>query len=166
PMKRRAADAEVLEAGFDERANLIQTEGRLEKVRIPCIEIEQRLLIFREPEVVALLFQALDLIAARRTFPIDQLRFRNKDLIDRAVPPLVIPLVDVAVGGDAAPELLRGTMVARLGGPDEIVVRDVQVAAHLTKRARHLLGKYLSLQSGLLCGAFHLLSVFVRSGQK
>src|SRR5262245_10621726 len=96
-----------------------------------AIEIEQRLLVLRQAEVVALLFQPLDLAPTRRTLAVDELRFRDKDLVDRAVPAFVLALVDVAVALHAAPDLLRCLVVPRLRGTNEVVVRDLQIATHL-----------------------------------
>ena len=166
PLERRAADAEVLKTGFDEAPYLVQAEGGLQKIRVGFVEIEQRLLVLRKAEVIALFLEALDLVAAGRALPVDQLRLGNEDLVDRAIPAFVVPLVDVAVGRHAAPQLLRRTVMSRLRRPDEIVVRDIQVPAHLTEARRDLLGKDLRLEPGFLCGALHFLTVLVGSRQK
>src|SRR5258705_3949698 len=57
-------------------------------------------------------------------------------------------------------------MMARLRRADEIVVRDVQVAAHLAEAAGDLLRKDLRLQAGLLRRAFDFLTVLIRPRQK
>ena len=88
PLERRPADAEILQPGLDERTHLVQPELRLDEVRMIAVVVEQRLLVLRQAEVVALLLQALDLAAARRTLAVNELRFRDEDLVDRAVPAL------------------------------------------------------------------------------
>ena len=88
-------------------AHLVQPELRLDEVRMIAVVVEQRLLILRQAEVVALLLQALDLVAARRTLAVNELRLGDEDLVDGAVPALVVALVDIAGSLHAAPDLLR-----------------------------------------------------------
>src|SRR5262249_3075087 len=114
PLKRRPADAEILQAALDEGSDLFEASLRLEKIRMLRVEIEERLLILRQAEVIALFLQALDLAAAGRTSAVDQLRFWNEDLIDRAVPAFVIALVKVSIPCDLPPDLLGRTNVPRL----------------------------------------------------
>jgi hypothetical protein len=86
----------------------------LQEVRIRRIEIEQRLLILREPEIVALLLQPFDLVPAGRAPAVHELCFGDEDFVHGAVPALVVALVDVAVGGYPPPDLLGGAEMARL----------------------------------------------------
>ena len=66
------------------------------KLGMVAIEVEQRLLVLRQPEVVALFLQPFDLAAARRALAVDELRLGDEDLVDGAVPAFVLALVDVA----------------------------------------------------------------------
>src|SRR4030095_10788836 len=128
--------------------------------------IEQRLLVLRQAKVVTLLLQAFDFVATGWTFALNELALGYEDLVDGAVPAFVVAFVDIAVDGDAAPEFLRGPMMARLGRPDEIVVRDVQISTHLSKAGCHLFGENFRFHSSLPRRAFDLLTVFIRSRQK
>src|SRR4029434_2340273 len=144
----------------------IQAEIGPQECGIGRVEIEQRLLVLRQPEVVTLLFQPLDFAPAGRTLAVSKLRFRNEDFIDGAVPPLVLALVDVALRGNTIPQLLRRTVMTRFGRPDEIVVRDVEITAHLAERRRDLVRKRARRHSSLLGGSLDLLSVFVGAREK
>src|SRR4029078_6983923 len=98
-----------------------------------AIPIEQRLLILGQPKVVALFLQALDLRSAGRTLVVHELSLGNEGRVPRAVPALVLAFVDVAGLLDAVPDLLRRRVVTRLGGPDEVVVRNRQVRKRLAE---------------------------------
>src|SRR5262245_28445322 len=91
------------------------------------IMLEQRLLKRGQTKEVALLGNPLDLTAADGATSIHQLRLRHEHFVDRAIPALVSILVDEASRSDPAPERLRGGPMTRLGGANEVVVRDVQV---------------------------------------
>ncbi len=131
-----------------------------------AIPVEQRLLILRQPEVVALFLQALDLRSAGRTLVVHELGLGDEELVHAAVPALVLAFVDVAGLLNAIPDLLRRRVVARLSGADEVVVRDRQVHAHLPEVARDHVGEHLRFSAGLLRRARDFLPVLVGAGQE
>src|SRR6476659_11431965 len=93
---------------------------------MPAEMVQERLLKGGELEEITLFGDAFDDAAADRTMPLDELCFRNEHLIDRAVPAFVLSLVDVAAIAHAPPQGLRGRLVTRFGGANEVVVRDIQ----------------------------------------
>src|SRR4029079_2621347 len=94
PAERRTADAQVLQTGFEERHHLVAANRGRHEIRMTAKMIEQRLFESRQLEEVAFLRYSLDDVAANRTAAIDQLRFRNKDFVDGAVPAFVLAFVD------------------------------------------------------------------------
>src|SRR4029077_1715465 len=104
--------------------------------------------------------------SANRTPAVHELRFGNEDLIDRAVPALVLPLVDEPTIPDPPPELLRSRRMARFGRPNEVVVRNIQCREEVDKFLRRLIGEKLCRETGFLGRSLDLLAVLVRPRQK
>jgi hypothetical protein len=78
-------------------------------------------------EEVAFLADPIDRAAAIGAPAVDELGFGNKGLIDGAIPPLVLPLVQKAAFPNAPPDRLCRFDVTRLGRANEIVVRYVEM---------------------------------------
>src|SRR6185436_10090363 len=109
--------------------HLVPADFWRNEVRIRLVVLQQPVSELRQPEEVAFLGQPLDRIAAGGTAPsVEQLRFGNEKLVDRAVPALVRGLVEISAVGNPLPDRLCGTLVAFFGGAYEVVVRDIQQA--------------------------------------
>ena len=130
------------------------------------VVVAQPFLKRRQLEEVALFRDALDLAAANLTASVDQLSIGHEDLVDGAVPPFVLALVDVPAIADPPPQRLRGRIVPRFGRPDEIVVGNIQQRGEVPELFRHLVGERLRRQTGPGRGALYLLAVLVRAGQE
>src|SRR5215207_6474768 len=65
-----------------------------------------------------------------------------------------------------APDLLRGLDVARLGGADEIVIRDVQRLEQVAVLRSGEVCERWSVDARLLRRPFHFLTVLVGAGQE
>ena len=64
------------------------------------------------------------------------------------------------------PQILAGGDMARLGGPDEVVVRDPQRRPQVAEVRLHLVAVLLRRQAPLLRGLLDLLAVFVDARQE
>ncbi len=125
-----ARDGEILQPLVDEREHLLAAVLRLDQHFVTGDQVAQSILVGGEAEEVVLLVDPLRLGAVDRAALVDQLLRLVEALALDAVEPLVMTGVDVAVGGDHLPQLLRAGRVARVGaGPDEIVSREMQRTA-------------------------------------
>src|SRR5206468_12525328 len=106
PGMARATEAEVLQATLDERARLVVTEARQDKVRPRVVEVEQGLLKGGELEEVVRLLDSLGHSPVNGALAVDQLGLRLELFTADAVETGVDVLVDVAVVVDPLDELL------------------------------------------------------------
>jgi len=85
-----------------------------------------------------------------------------------AVPPLVGPLVEVVgpAGEDALDQRPDAGLVRRIGGADELIVRDAEPLPHRAERVRELVHELLRRNAPLLRGLRHLLPVLVHADEK
>ena len=90
-------------------------------------QVEQRLLVFRQPEEVILLTDPFRLERRmQRALAVDEIFFLLELLAADAVPTLIHAVVDVTRVVDAPGELGHTGLVPRFGRADEIVERDVE----------------------------------------
>ena len=162
-----ARDREVLEAAADEAEHLVAPVVRLDEVGVVGEMALEALLVGRQPEEPVLLGQPLerDLGVVRADRPARRLLDvgRVAEALVRAVPALVRPEIDVAVGVGPPDHLLGRPDVVRIGRPDEAVRRDGQgVLGHpeeadllVDERARRaaLVERALGDVDGVLVGA-------------
>ena len=95
------------------------------------------------------------------------LRLGEVGLIGHAVPAVIAALIEIAGLLHALPQVLHGMMLARLGGADEIVVGNLELAPEVLEEGR--LGVAPLLRGGkavLLGGLGDLLAVLVHAGQE
>ncbi len=127
PRDRRAADREVEQPLLDEAQHLVALPGRLHRLGMLGVVLEQAVLVAREPEEVVLLGDVLDHGAVDRAAEaVVELVLLVVELAAHAVEALVAVELDVAVVVDPLEELLHRPAVAGLGGADVVVVGDVE----------------------------------------
>ena len=131
-----------------------------------AVEGEQRLLVRRQAEEVGLLLEQLDGVPLVRAFPVHELRLGEEHLAPGAVPPLVRPLVNVALGLHARDQRVDPGVVARLRRPDEVVVGDLELPPQLVVAAYDLVRERLGLDAARAGAALHLLAVLVGAGEE
>ena len=110
------------------------------------IELEQAVLERGELEEVGLLLHALERAAAVGTevltlgvvlfIGLRDLGLGEVGFLGHAVPAVVGALVEVAGLLHALPEVLHGVVLALLGGADEVVVRDLELAPEVLEEGR------------------------------
>ena len=176
PVEARTRDRQVGEPLLDELDDLVADALRLHEVGLGVVEVEQLLLELAHAEEVVLLLQDLD---RARVDLADQLARVVADLGELevvellvllaadAVVALVLARVDEAVVVELLQEHRDGLLVARLGGADEVVVRDVdRVEQGLPGALDQLVGPLLRLDPVGDRGAQDLLAVLVGAGQQ
>jgi hypothetical protein len=151
---------------FDERHDLVPAARRRDEIRMLRVVVAQAILERRQLEEVTLFGNPLDAAAARGTLAVDELCVRHKDFVHRAIPALVGSLVDESTLLHPLPQLLRGAEVARLGGPDEIVVRNIEQRRQVAELLRHPVGKGRRRHAGLSGRALDFLAVLVGTGEE
>ena len=127
-----ARDRQILQTLLDERDDLVHARGRIDEVRILPVVLEQRLGEARELEKEIALGGHLDGVAAF-VLAVADLIVGDERFLALAVPAGVLAEVDV-IGYpllNAADQFQDAEAVALLGGADEIVVADVELAPHL-----------------------------------
>ena len=143
---------------------------RPDEIRIGLIERQQAVLIGGQAEEVALLLHPLDRRALR---PIADVVGAHGGLglvvvgfVADGIPAGVSVLVDVALGLHPPPDLLRGAVVARLGGADEVVVRAAERRVHLLEQRRVAVGERARFEALARRRLLHLDAVLVGAGQE
>ena len=138
------------------------------KSGIGRIMVEQRLLVFGQPEEPALLDRPFDRRALRRqlraVFADDQLVFFVIGLVADRVPTLVAVEVEVPPLLHRLPDRLARAIMIGLRGADEAIVRDVKSIAHLLEKTRHFVGKCARLDAFAARCLRHLQAVLVGAG--
>ena len=130
PVEGGARDRQVLQAAAHEARDLVQPLLRQHEIR-PRVEVEQLLLIGREPEEIALLLHPFDRRAglgrdAHLLLVEMRLVLGVIGLVAHRIPAGIFVEIDVAVLLHALPDFLRRAVMALLGGVDEVVVRAIQ----------------------------------------
>jgi len=162
----RAADGDVVEAALDHVENLVAPDLGLERLGVPRVVIEQRLLVLRQAEEVVLLRDPVGLRAVHGAQALDEILFLLEGLAGIAVPALVMPFVDVSRRLDALDQRGHAGTVALLRGPDEVVERHVEALPHLAELALHLVAVGLRLEALLLRPAEDVQGVLVVAHQE
>ena len=105
-------------------------------------------------------------VAVRAAAILVQLMLRPIALAGGAVKPLVLPLVDVALGIDAAEDFLHHLLMALLRGADEIVIGNAQLFPKELEPCHNLVHISLWRNPCLLGLLLDLLAVLVRASQE
>jgi hypothetical protein len=110
----------------DEAHDLVAPRLWLDELQVPFVVLEQAILIGREAEEPVVLADELHVAPAAGALPVRQLLLGVEGLVRHAVPAFVVALVQVAAVLEHLQERLGSADVAVLGGPDEVVVGDVE----------------------------------------
>src|SRR5215831_20264199 len=160
------ADAEILEAALDEAARLVVAEARQNEIRPLVVELEQAVLIRREPEEVVLLLDVLGRDPVLGAQAVNEVGLALELLAADAVQAGVDVLVDVAVVVDALEELLDEALVSLVGRPNEEVVLRIDPARQLSPVFGDPVDVGLGVEALLLRDAVHLRRMLVRAGEE
>ncbi len=176
PVEARARDREVLEAALNKAADLVHAEVGLDKVRVLVVELEEAILERGELEEVGLLLHALERAAAVGAEVLAlgvvllvgfcDLGLGEVGLLGHAVPAVVGVLVEVARLLHALPEVLHGVVLALLGGADEVVVRDLELAPEVLEERGLGVAPLLRGHAMGGCGLRNLLAVLVHAREE
>ena len=176
PVKAGAAHGKVVEAALDKAAHLVHAERGLNKIGVLVIKLEQLVLEGGKLKEVGLLLHALERAvaigaevladAAVLLVTLLDLRVGEVGLVGHAVPAVVAALIQVAGLLHALPQILHGVMLTRLGGADEVVVGNLELAPKLLEVRSLAVGPLLRRHVVLGCGLGDLLAVLVHAGQE
>src|SRR2546425_3922608 len=129
--------------------------------------IEQRLLIFREPEEVVLLADPFGLQRrVERTVAVDEILFLLELFAADAVPAFVHALVNVAGIVDALRDLGDTGLVPRFGRADEVVEGDVETLPRGPEPLLHLVAVRERIEALLDRLLVHVLRMLVAAHQE
>ena len=176
PVEARARNGEVLQTPLHEAANLVHAEVGLDKIRVLVIELEQAVLERGELEEVGLLLHALERTAAVGAevlalgvvllVGLRDLGLGEVGLLGHAVPAVIGALVKVAGLLHALPEVLHGVVLALLGGADEVVVRNLELAPEVLEEGSLEVAPLLWGHAVLGRGLGDLLAVLVHAREE
>ena len=162
----RPRDAQVAQRAAQKAQHLVAADLGLDERGVIVDVLDQPVLVGAHAEEIVALYQLLDRPPAVGAVALDQVLFGPKALVGHAVPPCIVPGIDVALFPKRLQDGLDHAHVARLGGADEIVVGDVQALPGVLKAHDHLVGLRLRVQAPLERGVLDLLAVLVGPGQK
>ena len=160
----------VLQAAFDEARDLVQPLARQHEIRHAFVEIEQLVLIGREPEEIGFLLGPLHrraqrlathAIGADRGFVLGEIGF-----LTHRIPSGIFVEIDVAGFLDRLPERLTGSLVPRLRSADVVVIGDVQRGHHLAESRRIAIRQFERRQPLGNGRLLHLQAVLVGAGHE
>ena len=163
----RTGDAEVVHRLLQELEHLLATMRRIDEVRIVLQVLDEPGLELRQLEVVVLLGGLGHFTIDRRPVALGvAVLVAQELLLAHGVPTGLGRLEDQALVEELLQEILHHRLVAGFGGPDVVVVRDVQQAEHLLENRGHLVDQRLGLDLALLGRLLDLLAVFIEAGQE
>ncbi len=166
PRETRARDAQVLQPLVDELDHLVLAAFGLDEIGPVPIQLEQAVGIVGEAEEIGLLADHLDLAAAVRASAVFQLRLSPEGLAGRAVPALVLALIDVAAVVKLLKYFLHGLHVVIVRRADKLVVGDVEQFPQVLELLRDPVHIVLGGDARLFGVLLDFLTMLVRPGQK
>ena len=171
PVEGGARDRQVLKAGAHEARHLVQPLARQNEIRNLVVEVEQLILVGGEAEEIALLLHPFDRRSGlgrepRAVLVQMGLVFGVIGLIADRVPAGIFVEIDVTGCLHPPPDRLRGPIMARLGGADEIVVGAVQPLDHGAETRHVAIQQVLRRQTIPRRRLLDLLAVLVGAGEK
>src|SRR5205807_8390661 len=136
----RPADREILERVAQEPEDLVPIALGADQGGALLDVPNQPVLVLRHPEEVVLLLEELEPGEVLRARAVDRLLLRVETLAADAVEPPVRTEVDLAPVVERLEDRLDDTLVPRLGGADEVVVRDAEPPPRLAEDGRNRVG--------------------------
>jgi len=167
PLQGGSGDGLVAHAPLEEADDLVVAAARHNALQILFVIGQELVDVLRRAEEVALLLHHLKRPFAVGTgFVLAHAALGNVRLAGDAVPPLVLPFIDVALIEELLEDGLHRLVVTLLGGADEVVVGDVERLPEILEVAHRPVGKF-ARREPLGCGALlNLLSVLVGPGEE
>ena len=127
---------------------------------------QQTVAIGRQPEVIDVFRDPLDNRPAFLRPPVLDFGVAEKRLIGDRIPAFILARVDVALRLQAPEDFRDDFFVARLGGPNKVIVGDIQILPAVPEPLRDSVRERLRRHALFGGGIGDFLRVFVRAGQE
>src|SRR5262245_48165304 len=171
PFDGDTADRKVFQSTFDKAYHFIATRLRTDKIGVLFIMLEQSLLKYREFEKVALFLYPVQRAIVRRT---DQNSICSglgfalgiKIVTIGAIPPLVMPFVNIPGVHRLFPEGRDALLVVIVCRPNPVIIGDLVRGKGVFKGIDDQIDVFLNRESGLIGRAFDIQPMFIGPGQK
>ena len=129
--------------------------------------LDQRVRVLRQAEEVVVFLDVLDLErGVQGAVSVDEVVFGLEALTPDAIETLVRAEIDLVAVVELLHEDLDRLLVTLFGGPDEVVVADVECGPDLFPTRQDLVGPLLRAHALALCRSQDLLAVLVGPGQE
>mmetsp|Transcript_31235 Transcript_31235/g.61841 ORF Transcript_31235/g.61841 Transcript_31235/m.61841 type:complete len:526 (-) Transcript_31235:167-1744(-) len=166
PLETRAADGEIPQTVLHKVQHLVSARRRGNEIGMVLVIRQQFILILAEPKKIRRFLGHPRHLGPGRSFAVDQLRFVVITLVPHGVPPLVRPQIYRPPVRQRLPKMLHGLLVRGVGGPHEVIVRNIHQTQQAPEGGADLVAKLLGGQAPVRRGLFDLLPVFVRAGEE
>ncbi len=169
PIKRGAADRQVVQPALHEGDDLVLVLFRRDEVGMRLVMGEQPVRIGRELEEIALLLHPFDRRArGREFFPVifGEFALVIIGFVAHRIPAAVFRQVNIALGGHAPPDLLHRFRMARLRGADDVVGAGIELFAHGLELRGGAVGELLRRQTFARRRLLHFQPVLVHAGDE
>ena len=170
PVERGAGDGQIAQTAGDEADDLVAPCRRPDELRMGLVVRQQLVLVVRQPEEVGMLLGPVHrgsrrgggagAVGGGGGFGVGVIR-----LVTYRVPARVGVQVDVTVVGHPAPDRLRRLVMIRVGGSDEPVEGDVELALQRLEHVGITPGQLRRRDSRRRRRLRHLQAVFVGTGE-
>src|SRR5262245_6254952 len=174
PLEARTRHAHILETFLDDVDDFVAAIVRLNELGMSLDVPKQRLVVLRKAkEEVDLPDLARLLLVLGAAALLVQILLLLERLAALAIQPLVLLLEQGRLAGlggtglvETPKQLLDGELVSRIGGPDELVVRDRKFLPGRLEGGRQLIHEFLGRFPGRRRGAHDLDAVLVGAGEE
>ena len=128
---------------------------------------QKRVSVLRQSEEVVLFPNPLRrLRGMKRTCTADQIAFLFERFARHAVPPFVLPFIDVALVETPLRQALHRSLVSGFGRPDKVVERNIELRPDGTKLTFHLIAVLERFETTLMRTLVHVLRMFIVAHEK
>ncbi len=167
PLERAARNAEILQARLEEIVDhFLLACFRLDKLGMRLDILHQLVRVIAHLEEVGFLLCAADRRAAVGALAVHDLRLGEEGLAGRAVPALIMPLVNIALVIELLENVLHRADMVVVRRADKLVIACAHKVPDAADLRRHLVHIVFGRNARLFCIVFNLLSVLVRAGQE
>ena len=164
PREGGAGNAQILKACLEEVVDhLLFAELGLDKFGMLLDVLHQAIRILAHLKEVCLLLCLRQRTAAVGALALDRLRCGKEGLTGRAIPALVLSLIDISLLVEALEDLLHGGDVIIVGRADKIVVAGGKRSPDIADLPRNAIHVRLRRHALLTCERFDLLTVLIRA---